>query len=317
MEDIIAKETVAKQLAVPVDEKAAPIDPEALRERLLRPLPAVTSSGLILAVAVLLLLLWALSAVGPSATNRVYSIFDPFLAMADLIGRMLPPEFELAQRTVTLFGNPVIINNEPLVLQQWPVVVTSVFETIQMAIIGTLLAVLASLPISLLAARNTSPHPAIYQGVRLVLNLMRSIPELVYALLFVVAVGLGPFTGVLALTFGSIGSLSRIFAEAIEQIDPQQVMAVRATGATSTQTFIYSVFPQALPLLISYSIIYFEGNVRHATILGYVGAGGVGYKLFEYIGKSDYQMVMGTAIVLVVAVTVIDRFSSALRQRFI
>jgi phosphonate transport system permease protein len=128
---------------------------------------------------------------------------------------------------------------------------------------------------------------------------------------------LGPFTGVLALAFASVGSLSRVYAEAIEQIDPQQVMALRASGAGSIQTFIYAVIPQALPLLISYSIVYFESNVRHATILGYVGAGGVGYKLFEYIGTSAYTKLLGTAIILVVAVTIIDRFSNALRKRFI
>lgn len=291
-------------------EKTKPIDPDVLRARLLRPLPAVTLRSILVLGVILLLLSWSFSAVGPSPLNRIYSVFDPFIQMGRLLGRMLPPDFELARRTVSILGTSYVID-------QWPVVVTSVFETIQMALVGTLGGVIMSLPISLLAARNTSPHPAIYQAVRLILNLMRSIPELVYALLFVVAVGLGPFTGVLALAFGTIGSLSRIYAEAIEQIDPQQVMAVRATGATSAQTFIYAVFPQAFPLLISYSIIFFESNVRHATILGYVGAGGVGYKLFEYIGKSDYQMVMGTAIVLVVAVTIIDRFSSTLRQRFI
>jgi phosphonate transport system permease protein len=122
---------------------------------------------------------------------------------------------------------------------------------------------------------------------------------------------------VLALAFGSVGSLSRVYSEAIEQIDPQQVLALRATGAGSIQTFIYAVFPQALPLLISYSIVYFESNVRHATILGYVGAGGVGYKLFEYMGTGAYQKLFGTALVLVIAVTIIDRFSNYLRQRII
>jgi phosphonate transport system permease protein len=122
---------------------------------------------------------------------------------------------------------------------------------------------------------------------------------------------------VLALAFSSVGSLTRLYAEAIEQIDPQQVLAIRATGASGLQTFIYAVIPQALPLLISYSIVYFESNVRHATILGYVGAGGVGYLLFEYMGLSAYHKLFGTAVILVIAVTIIDRFSSYLRQRFI
>lgn len=287
-------------------------DPDLLREQLSRPLPSLTWRSFLLVALVIAILVWSWNASRPSEINRVSGVMDALGAMADLIGRMMPPTFELArgtQSTINLFGNEALIG--------WPVVVTAVVETIQMAIIGTLGAVIMSLPIALLAARNTSPHPSLYQAVRLLLNFMRSVPELVYALLFVAAVGLGPFTGVMALAFGSVGSLSRVYAEAIEQIDPQQVLALRATGAGPIQTFIYAIIPQALPLLISYSIVYFESNVRHATILGYVGAGGVGYKLFEYMGTGAYPKVLGTAIVLVIAVTIIDRLSNYLRQRFI
>lgn len=307
----------------------AGLSPEQVRQKLLRPLPELSLRGLLVALIVTSILAWSLSAVGPGPANRITSVFDPFIAVGNLIGRMLPPEFEtdrerqveisilgfqvaqftIARTTVNIMGNEVEIG--------WLPIVSATFETIQMAIVGTLLAVVMALPFSLLAARNTSPHPAIYQGTRLFLNLLRSVPELVYALLFVAAVGLGPFTGVLALAFGSVGSLSRVFSEAIEQIDPAQVNAIRATGASGFQTFIYAVLPQAIPLFISYSIIYFESNVRHATILGYVGAGGVGFLLFKYTGTSDYDKVLGAALVLVVAVTIIDRFSSWLRQRFI
>lgn len=289
-----------------------PVSPEVLRAKLLRPFPSITPRGIVILFVVIAIMLWSWEASRPSAINRVSGVFDALGAMADLLGRMAPPTFELARGTSVTYeilGNPITIG--------WPVVVSAVIETIQMAVIGTVGAVLMSIPLSLLAARNTSPHPAIYQTVRFVLNFLRSIPELLYALLFVAAVGLGPFTGVLALAFSSVGSLSRIYAEAIEQIDPQQVLALRATGAGSIQTFIYAVLPQALPLLISYSIVYFESNVRHATILGYVGAGGVGYKLFEYIGTSAYTKLFGTAIILVIAVTALDRFSNSLRKRFI
>lgn len=290
----------------------APIAPEVLREELLRPLPKLTPRGLLLILVLIAVIVWSWNASKPSEVNRVSGVFDALGAMADLGSRMVPPQFELARGTkvtIDVFGNALDIG--------WPVVVTAVVETIQMAIIGTVAAVFMSIPLSLLAAKNVSPHPAIYQTIRLILNFLRSIPELVYALLFVAAVGLGPFTGVLALAFSTVGSLTRLYAEAIEQIDPQQVLALRATGAGGMQTFIYAVIPQALPLLISYSIVYFESNVRHATILGYVGAGGVGYKLFEYMGTSAYKKLFGTAIVLVIAVTIIDRLSSSLRQRFI
>jgi phosphonate transport system permease protein len=304
--------TLKASAAKPKNLATALVPPEVLRERMLRPLPAITVRGLLIVVAALGILVWSWSASRPNVSNRVEGPLDALGAMADLTVRMLPPEFELSrgtEATYPVFGTEITIG--------WPKVVNSVLVTIQMAIIGTLGAIIMSIPLSLLAARNTSPHPAIYQTVRLFLNFMRSIPELVYALLFVAAVGLGPFTGVMALAFGSVGSMARIYAEAIEQIDPQQVLAVRATGASSIQTFIYAVIPQALPLLISYSIVYFEGNVRHATILGYVGAGGVGYDLFLYVGMSDYQKLLGTALILVIAVTIIDRFSSYLRQRFI
>lgn len=291
---------------------AASISPEALREQLLRPFPAVTLKGILIVVVVIAVLAWSWDASRPSEINRVSGVFDALGAMGDLVSRMFPPEFELARGTRVTYeiaGRQIELG--------WPVVVSSVAETIQMAVIGTLGAVLVSIPLGLLAAKNVSPHPVIYQTIRFILNFLRSVPELVYALLFVAAVGLGPFTGVMALIFSSVGSLSRLYAEAIEQIDPQQVMAVRATGAGGILVFIYGVIPQALPLLISYSIVYFEHNVRSATILGYVGAGGVGYKLFEYMGTSAYEKLMGTALVLVIAVTIIDRFSSYLRQRFI
>jgi phosphonate transport system permease protein len=288
------------------------IAPEVLRTQLLRPFPSLTPRSVLILVIALLVLWWAWEGSRPQPINRVYSVLDPFLAMGDVISRAFPVEFEWAPGTATtynLLGTEVVIG--------WPIVVSAVFETIQMAIIGTLLAVIMSLPISLLAARNTSPHPALYNATRLFLNFMRSIPELIWAILFVAAVGLGPFPGILALAFGSVGSLARVYSEAIEQIDPQQVLAVRSTGASAMQAFIYAVLPQALPLFISYSIIFFESNVRHATILGLVGAGGVGENLFYYSGLGDYNKILGTVIVLLVAVTAIDRFSSYLRQRFI
>lgn len=315
--------------AVEMKPKNTPATPEEVREKLLRPYPAISPRGVLILLAVVFILSWSLSAVGPGETNRITSVFDPFIAMANLIGRMLPPEFEVDRvrnveisilgRTISEFTierSTFLINGNETQIG-WLPVITATFETIQMAIIGTLGAVIMALPLSLLAARNTSPHAVIYQLTRLLLNLMRSIPELVYALLFVAAVGLGPFTGVLALAFGSVGSLARVFSESIEQIDPAQVNAVRATGSTGAQTFIYAVMPQALPLFISYTIIFFESNVRHATILGLVGAGGLGFLLFKYTGTSDYDKVLGTALVLVVAVTIIDRFSSWLRQRII
>lgn len=208
---------------------------------------------------------------------------------------------------------------EPSVLNRlWvPGILPFVVETLQMALVGTLLAVLVAIPFGLLAARNTAPHPMVYQLVRLAMNAGRAVPELIYALIFVAAVGLGPFTGVLALSVASVGSIGRLYAEAIEQIDPAQVQAVRATGASGLHVFCFSVIPQVLPLIATYSLSYFEYNVRAASILGVVGAGGVGLRLNQYMSLFQFRELMGAIVVLVIAVTIIDRGSAALRKSLI
>lgn len=209
------------------------------------------------------------------------------------------------------------ILNPGEILIGYPIVLDSVIETVQIAIIGTIGAIIAALPFALLAARNISPHPLIYQGVRLLLNVNRSIPTLIWALIMVSAVGLGPFAGVMALIIGSIGSTARLYAESFEQIDPNQVAAVRATGAGSLHVFNYSVLPQAFPLLATYSLVSFEGNVRESTILGIVGAGGVGFIIQKYTALFQFQRLMGTVIIIAILVTVIDRVSAYIRKKII
>jgi len=182
----------------------------------------------------------------------------------------------------------------------YPVIIDSIIETIQIAVVGTLASILASIPFALLAARNTTPHPVVYQITRIFLNLTRSIPTLIYALIMVSAVGLGPFAGVLALVVGSIGSQAKLYAESFEQIDPDQVAAVRATGAGSIQVFNYAVLPQAFPLLATYSLITFEVNVRASTILGIVGAGGVGFIIQKYTALFQFQRLMGAVLIIAI-----------------
>jgi phosphonate transport system permease protein len=287
---------------------SAPLAPDVLRDHLLRVWPSLSWRGLMIVLAAIAILSWSFSSTETSVGDFIGGFDDIWYFLV----RLFPPDWDWQYGTaftVNVLGREIELG--------WPRMINSVVETIQISIIGTLGAALLAVPVSLLAARNISPHPMIYQVTRLILNVLRSIPELIYALVFVAAVGLGPFPGVLALTFGSIGSLSRLYAEAIEQIDPQQVMAVRATGASGLQTFMYAVLPQALPLMLSYSLVYFEHNVRNASILGIVGAGGVGFWLQYYLSTFQYDMMLGTVIILVVAVTVIDRFSNYVRQRFI
>jgi phosphonate transport system permease protein len=203
------------------------------------------------------------------------------------------------------------------ILLGYPIILNAIFETIQIAVIGTLGAILLSLPFALLAARNISPHPVVYQIIRLFLNVNRSIPTLIWALIMVSAVGLGPFAGVMALIIGSIGSTARLYAESFEQIDPNQVAAVRATGASGLKVFNYGVLPQAFPLLATYSLVSFEHNVRDSTILGIVGAGGVGFIIQKYTALFQFQRLMGAVIIIAILVTVIDRISAYLRKQII
>jgi len=230
-------------------------------------------------------------------------------------GTVFVEEYALAEGEQLIAGRYVIQNGE--IFLGWPSILGAIVETVQMAIIGTVGAVILAIPFGLLAARNVSPAPIVYQITRLLLNANRAIPEIVYALILVAAVGLGPFAGVVALVIGSIGGMGKLYAESIEAIDPAQVAAVRATGAGPLQVFNYGVIPQAFPLMASYSLLLFEGNIRAATILGIVGAGGVGLIIQKYLALFQYQRLMGAVLVIIIVVTIIDRLSDAVRKRII
>lgn len=285
---------------------------------LLNPWPRINLRFLLTVLALILAIIW-----GINGTNaRPGELIKGIPNIIDFISRLLPPKFDtvpvpFAIPAFQIFGISIPAIGFPETFIYIPDVLQAIIETIQMALIGTLLGVILALPFGLLAARNTSPHPWVYQGVRLLLNANRALPEMVYALIFVAAVGLGPFGGVLALALGSIGSISKLYAEAIEQIDPQQVLAVRATGANRLLTFLYAVIPQALPVMASYSLLLFEGNIRHASILGLVGAGGVGFVISKYIALFQYTRLMGAVVLMVITVTLIDRLSDNLRKRII
>ena len=164
----------------------------------------------------------------------------------------------------------------------WQHYLKEMVVTVQIALWGTVLAIVCAIPLGILCSENIVPW-WIYQPVRRVMDACRSINEMVFAMLFVVAVGLGPFAGVLALFISTTGVLAKLFAEAVEAIDPGPVEGVRATGASALQEVIFGVIPQVLPLWISYSLYRFESNVRSATVVGMVGAGGIGVILWEAI----------------------------------
>jgi phosphonate transport system permease protein len=167
-----------------------------------------------------------------------------------------------------------------------------------------------------MCARNMAPQWVV-QPVRRLMDACRAINEMVFAMLFIVAVGLGPFAGVLALWVHTTGILAKLFAEAVEAIDPRPAEGVRATGATSLDEIIYAVLPQVLPLWISYALYRFESNVRSAMVVGMVGAGGIGVVLYEAIRSFDYASTSAVLIMVIVVVTAIDLASAWLRAKVI
>jgi phosphonate transport system permease protein len=199
----------------------------------------------------------------------------------------------------------------------WPQMLEPIAATLQMAILGTALSVVIATPFGLLAARNTTPSGPVYQGTRLLLNVVRAIPSLVWAIIFVAALGFGPFAGVIALGAAGLGTLGKLYVEAIEAINPRPVEAIRATGGAAPPVFSFAVLPQALPLMVSYTLLDFEANVRSATILGIVGAGGIGFELQASFSQFQFHQVLTILIEVTIIVTLIDRLSAFVRARLI
>ena len=200
--------------------------------------------------------------------------------------------------------------------RDWRIYLGEMLVTVHIAVWGTLLAVLAAVPLGLAASANVTPA-WIHQPVRRLMDACRAINEMVFALLFIVAVGLGPFAGVLALFVHTTGTLAKLFSEAVEAIDPRPVEGIRATGAHPLVEVVYGVIPQVLPLWLSFTLYRFESNVRSASVVGMVGAGGIGVVLFEVIRGFQYAQTCAVLIILVVSVSLIDLLSARLRKRFL
>lgn len=200
--------------------------------------------------------------------------------------------------------------------RDWRIYAKEMVITVHIALWGTVLAVLAAVPMGLLCSSNIAP-PWIHQPVRRLMDACRAINEMVFAMLFIVAVGLGPFAGVLALAVHTTGTLAKLFSESVEAIDPRPVEGIRATGAHTLVEIVYSVIPQVMPLWLSFTLYRFESNVRSASVVGMVGAGGIGVVLFEVIRSFQYAQTCAVLIILALSVTLIDMLSATLRKRFI
>jgi len=252
--------------------------------------PRVGWKGTLVTLIVLVVIGWSIAGTKVSPAEFITSAPN----MVDFIRRMFPPDWKF------------FLNRER--------VIEPTIVTMQIAIAGTALAVILAFPISLLASRNLS-HPAIYQTIRAILNVIRSIPELIWALIFVSAVGLGPFAGTLALVAGSVGSLSKVFAESIESINPKPVEAMEAVGAAQVQKIAFGVLPQALVNMVSYTLLYWEHNIRASFIVGAVGGGGLGFEITTELNLFQYTRFLVHAIIIIILVTVADRISAWIRSR--
>jgi phosphonate transport system permease protein len=189
-------------------------------------------------------------------------------------------------------------------------------DTLAMSIAGTAIAVMFSVPIAFLAARNTSPHGVVFQLSRIVLNALRSVPELIMGIIFVAAVGFGALPGVLALALHSIGMVGKFFAEAIEHVDEAPVEAARAAGASPMQVLYHAILPQVMPQFADVAIYRWEYNFRASTVMGMVGAGGIGFELMGSLRIMQYQEVFAILLVILLMVTLVDALSGVLLKKF-
>jgi len=239
--------------------------------------------------AIVGLFLWSASATELS----LYRVVEGVPFMLDFLRRMVPPDF-------SVMGNAL----------------TGAIQTLQIAVVGTGVSALLALPLSFAAARNVAP-PWLFYGSRSVLNVFRAVDTLVYALFFVAAVGLGPFPGVLAVVAYTATVLAKLYSEAIEAIDPGPVEAVAAAGATALQVLRWGVLPQLVPQFLSFTLYRFETNIRAAAILGFVGAGGIGFYIQTYLRMLNYPAASAVLLVLVALVMLVDFASSRIRARLV
>ena len=213
--------------------------------------------------------------------------------IVDLLGEMWPPDFT----NLNAWWGPL-------------------WDSLAMSLAATALAVLLSVPLALLGARNTSPHPAVYWSARMMLNVLRSVPELIMAIVFVAAVGFGALPGALALGIHSAGMVGKFFAEAIEHAVQAPVEAARAVGSTPAQVIMHGVLPQVLPQMADVTIYRWEFNFRASVVVGVVGAGGIGFELIAALRTLKYEEVSAILLVILATVTVVDALGGLLRKRF-
>ena len=240
-----------------------------------------------------------------------FDLIMPYRLIAQSEGRQI---HRVEARQVSRVGGA--LPAEPLLLT-----IERMVETIMMGMMATLFGIILAIPVSFLAARNLMSGSwisiTVYYFTRTVLNIIRAIEPLIWALVAVVWVGLGPFAGIIALTVHSVAALGKLYSEAIENIDPGPIEAIQATGATRLQTIMYAVVPQMIPPFVSFSIYRWDINVRMSTVIGLVGGGGVGFILIQYIRLLDYRAAGIAVWFIAVTVAILDYVSSEIRHKFV
>lgn len=199
---------------------------------------------------------------------------------------------------------------------EWRSYVAAMWLTIEIALWGTFFAMIIAIPLGFMTASNVSP-PWLVLPMRRVMDFLRSVDGLVMGTIFLVAVGLGPLAGVLAIAFNTAGVLGKLFSEAVESTDSRPVEGVRATGAQKLHEIKWGILPQVAPLWTSFALYRFESNARSATVLGLIGAGGIGQSLFDSINAFKHEETSAIVIVIVVAVSLIDLLSQVMRARLL
>jgi len=251
------------------------------------------------------LLIWAVWLAGTAITAACFQlisektiwafVWDAPVQAADLAVRMVPPDWAF----ITQLGRPV-------------------WDTINIATLGTAFAVIAAVPVAFCAARNTTPSAAMVRPVALfIIVSSRSINSLIWALMLVTIVGPGVFAGIIAIALRSIGFCAKLLYEAIEEIDESQVEAVRATGASSAQIIDYGIVPQVLPAFAGIAVFRWDINIRESTVLGLVGAGGIGLELNTAITQLAWTQVTLILMIIIATVVVSEWVSAKVRHAII
>lgn len=221
-------------------------------------------------------------------------IWQGFFRLWDFLGQALPP-------------NPTRLGS----------VIRSTLETFEMALVGTIFGAILSLPLSILAAKNTTPYGWVFSLSRGLVTLLRVIPDLIWGLIFIIVVGLGPAAGILALTVDTMGFCGKFFAERIEEIEPGPVEALRAIGASEASIIMGAIVPTALPSFVASTLFALEASVRSAVVLGLVGAGGIGVELSTSMQLLRYDEALMVIIVIFVVVLLVEQVSSLIRRKII